>query len=87
MVERKFVQGEGKARGVWASGESLFGGSGGQLEFVSIKTIWKRLDEYYPDLPIVPWVVIRFTDHDVRATKEAPVNKLYYELEFPLCQE
>jgi len=39
MKDQKFDQGAGKAKGVCINRESLYGNSGGGLEFVSLKVI------------------------------------------------
>jgi hypothetical protein len=67
---------------------SLWGISGGQLEYVSQRTEWR----HDADSRHYPVMVIRFTDHDVQATKdfidnENLVEKQYYEFEFPLFSD
>lgn len=69
----------------------LFGFSGGQLEYVSQRLEWRQSGNGH----CYQVMVIRFTDHDIRAVadiKDIPHNKnlidgKYYELEFPLSTD
>lgn len=72
-------EGIGTAKGVFLSDESLYGAHGGQLEFVSVRIETRKLGNFFKT-----FAIIRFTDHDVRACEDAPVEKVYYELSFPL---
>lgn len=64
----------------------LWGMAGGQLEYVSQKLEWRKLEgdsgRWYQVM------VIRFTDHDLRAhplnTDKELVDGIYYDLEFPI---
>jgi len=87
MKDQKFDKGEGKAKEVFISGESLFSNSGGQLEFVSMTIKWKLIGKRDEGFWHAPFAVIRFANHDVETTKTAPIKGKYYELEVPLCRE
>lgn len=65
----------------------LFGNSGGQLEFVSLRTEMRQTKSAWGG-GWVPVVVIRFTDHDMQATKPHAdlIDGEFYELEFPMFQ-
>lgn len=58
-------------------GGCLWGESGGRLEYVSQRTIYKLTNGEY-----IPYMIIRFTDHDVQMTREG--EDMFYDLEFPL---
>ena len=69
---------------VTASGGSLWGSSGGQLEFVSQKVVTKKRS----DGSFVVMMILRFTDHDVRhSPNENLIDGKYYEIEVPICEE
>jgi len=72
---------------VSAGDNTLWGRHSGQLDFVSL-----RIEQRQARLPArqasgiwTPYVIIRFTDHDVRVCKDAPVDSIFYELEFPVA--
>lgn len=66
---------------VFSRGGKLWGCSGGELEFVSLRTeVRQDGAQGYTRV-----VVLRFTDHDVRAAPmEDLVDGEYYEFEFVL---
>lgn len=58
---------------------TLWGSSGGQLEYVSQKVVWKQAFNGY----LRCYLMVRFTDHDVQATKEGEGK--FYDLYFPFA--
>ncbi|HEY9678630.1 MAG TPA: hypothetical protein V6C76_11510 [Drouetiella sp.] len=63
-----------------ASNDTLWGESGGQLEYVSQRVVWKQMGEKYE-----PQMELTFTDHDVQVTHEG--DDRFYKLIFPVAAE
>lgn len=61
---------------------SLWGNSGGQLEYVS-----QRIETRQRDGQVYQVMILRFTDHDVWAMPaEGLIEGKYYEIEVPLAE-
>lgn len=60
---------------------ALWGRAGGQLEFVSQRTEWRKESD---GTTWRPYMIMTFTDHDVQITADIDERSPWYEIAFPI---